>query len=64
MVSVGNAEVPSHFTVYNALGAVVYRREAGAGANHPLDLSDQAQGVYLLVVRQGNASHTLKLVRE
>ena len=45
------------------LGQLIYTAQLSSG-NHPLNITEEASGVYFLRVQHGNTSQTTKIIKE
>jgi|GEM_PF-2380097 len=65
LVSLNNTKILTtvSFDVYNSVGQLIYTKDVKANVNHQEKIRlDNAQGIYLIVVRDGDNTKTKKIV--
>ncbi|SFQ63259.1 M43 family zinc metalloprotease [Flavobacterium akiainvivens] len=59
----GQNTVPDSYTVYNSLGQVVGSGKISSN-NHPVSISNYANGVYFIKLQSGTATQTLQFIKQ
>jgi Secretion system C-terminal sorting domain len=58
-----NNEQPIHFLLYDAFGKVIYRQTKVTSYQFSIDMSNFANGLYILSTRQGDITVQKKIVK-
>lgn len=62
-ITVENGELPDSYVIYNSIGQLVANTKVGSQADLTINTSGYSNGIYFIKVDKGNATKTIKFIK-